>query len=378
MAESRGKVSYMRILVCPPKFFGVDYVINPWMQGHLGRVDRALAHAQWSELTEGFARLARVEEITPQVGSPDMCFTANAGLTAFGRVIPARFRMPERTEEEEPFTNWFAREGFDVVSLPGEDAFEGEGDALFQPGEPLLWAGYGVRSALETHTTLGQTFGAEVVSLRLVDPRFYHLDTCFVPLPDGRLFYYPAAFDERSQRTIERRIPANKRIAVDEKDAIGFACNVLRVEDQLFLNQASRPLRTSLAEWGFETHVRPVSEFLKAGGGVKCLSLILDQTPYSPIKPAPPSPIRTSQVELKGHLLDHGCLNRALDVVAEAGGSFRITTLALAERKDQESRAVLRVVAPSPERLEDILVELMAAGARPLEAGRVGETTSVE
>ena len=271
----------MRLLVCPPKFFAVDYVINPWMEGQRGRVDLSLAHTQWSELTDDFARLASVEEITPQSGSPDMCFTANAGLTAFGRVIPARFQNPERVGEERPFTDWFVRNGFEIVSLPGSDPFEGEGDALFQPGEPLLWAGHGVRSGIETHALLARTFETEVVSLRLVGPRFYHLDTCFAPLPDGRLLYYPAAFDETSQRAIEERIPAAKRIAVSEKDAIGFACNVLRIEDQLFLNQASRELRRSLSRWGFEVHERPVSEFLKAGGGVKCLALLLDQTPFT-------------------------------------------------------------------------------------------------
>jgi lysine-ketoglutarate reductase/saccharopine dehydrogenase-like protein (TIGR00300 family) len=357
----------MRILVCPPEFFGVDYVINPWMEGQLGRVDRPLAHAQWNALTESFARHASVEEIAPRDGSPDMCFAANAGLTAFGRVIPARFRMPERAEEEEPFTDWFRREGFEVVSLPGDDPFEGEGDALFQPGEPLLWAGYGVRSALETHPILGQTFDVEVVSLRLVDPRFYHLDTCFAPLPGGRLLYYPAAFDERSLRAIERRLPASKRIAVDDEDAVGFACNLLCLDDQLFLNQASSRLQRSLAEWGFETNLHPVSEFLKAGGGVKCLSLSLDQTPFSRITPPPPSPIRTTQLELKGHLLDTGGLNRALDIVTEVGCSFRLTSLSLAERKDQESRAELRVIAPSQERLEGVVAALMGVGAQPME-----------
>jgi lysine-ketoglutarate reductase/saccharopine dehydrogenase-like protein (TIGR00300 family) len=356
----------MRILVCSPEFFGVDYVINPWMDGQLGRVDQTLAHAQWSALTESFARYASIEEVAPRDGSPDMCFTANAGLAAFGRVIPSRFRNPERAGEEEPFTDWFDRTGFEVVSLPGDDPFEGEGDALFQPGESLLWAGYGVRSSLETHTVLGQTFGVDVVSLRLVDQRFYHLDTCFAPFPDGRLLYYPAAFDERSQRAIERRIPASKRIAVDDQDATGFACNVLRLNDQLFLNHASPQLQRSLATWGFETNVQPVSEFLRAGGGVKCLSMILDQADFSRIDPAPASPIRASQVELKGHLLDTGGLNRALDVVSEAGGSFRVTSLSLAERKDQESRAVLRVVAPSQERLEGVVAELMSVGAQPM------------
>ncbi len=356
----------MRILVCPPKFFGVDYVINPWMEGQIGRVDRSVAQAQWDRLTASFAEHATVEEVEPRDGSPDMCFTANAGLSAFGRVIPARFRMPERAGEEEPFADWFTRAGFEVVSLPGDDPFEGEGDALFQPGEPLLWAGYGVRSALETHLSLGQTFGVEVVSLRLVDPRFYHLDTCFAPLPEGRLMYYPAAFDERSQRAIERRIPAEKRLAVDDEDAMNFACNVLRLGDRLFLNRADKKLRQSLAAWDFEAIERPVSEFLKAGGGVKCLSMILDQPPFERISPPPPSEIRTTQVVLKGHLLDTGGLNRALDLVADAGASFRVTTLSLAERKDQESRAELHVVAPSKERLDGVVAELMNIGAQPM------------
>jgi lysine-ketoglutarate reductase/saccharopine dehydrogenase-like protein (TIGR00300 family) len=356
----------VRILVCPPKFFDVDYVINPWMEGQLGRVDRPLAERQWHALVDGFARHASILEVDAREGSPDMCFTANAGLAAGNRVIPARFRMPERAGEEEPFASWFTTARFDLVTLPGQDPFEGEGDALFQPGEALLWAGYGVRSALETHVALGQTFGVDIVSLRLVDPRFYHLDTCFAPLPDGRLLYYPPAFDERSQRAIERRVAPEKRIAVDDADAIGFACNVLRLGDRLFLNHASRELRETLAHWGFETIVQPVSEFLKAGGGVKCLSMILEQDPFEPISPAPASPIRASEVELKGHLLDTGGLNRALDVVSEAGGSFRIKTLSLAERKDQESRAVLHVVAPTEERLDGVVAQLMGLGAQPL------------
>lgn len=360
----------MRILVCPPEHFAVDYVINPWMEGWIGGVDRALAERQWNELVAAIARDAEIEQVPPQPGSPDMCFTANAALVAHGRAIPARFRMPERSAEEPPFAHWLAEAGFELRPLPGEDPFEGEGDALFQPGEPLLWAGYGVRSSLETHVALGQTFAVEVVSLRLVDPRFYHLDTCFAPLPDGRLLYYPLAFDDRSQRDIERRVPPERRIAVDDRDAVGFACNVLRVGERLFLNQASNALRSRLAAWGLEANVFPVGEFLKAGGGVKCLSLILDQPRFEAHATAPVSPIRGAEVELKGHLLDTGGLNRALDVAIEAGGSFRVTRLSLAERKDQESLATLRIVAPSEERLDGIVGELMGLGARPLAADR--------
>lgn len=364
----------MRILVCRPDHFDVAYVINPWMEGQIGRVDRPRAQAQWHALMERIARHATLLEVPPRAGSPDMCFTANAGLVALERALPARFRMPERQDEEEPFRHWFERAGFALVPPAVDDAFEGEGDALFQPGEPLLWAGYGVRSALETHVGLGRAFGVEVVSLRLVDARFYHLDTCFAPLPDGRLLYYPPAFDERSQRAIERRIASTRRIAVDDADAMAFACNALAVGERLFLNAASPALVRALAGWGYEACIQPVDEFLKAGGGVKCLALRLDQLPYAAIQPPPPSPIRSEEIELKGHLMDSGGLNRALDVVADAGGSFRVRTIALAERKDQESRAVLRIVAPDEERLEGVVGRLLTLGAQrrtPMRAARL-------
>lgn len=347
----------MRILVCPPDHFAVDYVINPWMAGHIGLVNPERAKTQWNALVDRYAETAQVEVIDAAENCPDMCFTANAGLVAEEHVIPARFRMPERSGEEAPFAHYFKDAGLTLQALPEGAAFEGEGDALFAPAEPLLWAGYGVRTALETHPTLGECFGVEVLSLRLVDPRFYHLDTCFAPLPAGRLIYYPPAFDARSQRVIEERIPKENRIAVSEQDALGFACNVMRIEDRLFLNQASPDLSRALAAWGFETLICPVDEFLKAGGGVKCLSLIMDQPPYSK-RAASYSSIASANIELKGHLLDGGKLNQALDTITEAGGSFRVIHLSLAERKDQESRAEIRVIAPAQSELETILEKL--------------------
>jgi len=360
----------MRILVCPPAHFGVDYVINPWMEGQIGLVDRARAHAQWSALFDDVARSASVSEVAPINGSPDMVFTANAALVSGRRAVPARFRMPERQTEESHFIDWFRANAFDVVSIGESDPFEGEGDALFQPGQPLLWAGYGVRTALETHVALAAAFETEVVSLRLVDQRFYHLDTCFAPLPGGRVMYYPAAFDERSRHEIEARIPADRRLEVSDADAMGFACNVLRVDERLFLNSASDTLRDGLADWGFEARVHPVDEFLKAGGGVKCLSLILDQLEVpendaSPLVPA--SPIRAAQIELAGHLLDDGLLRSALDIVTDGCGSFRVDRLDLAERKDQASRTSLRVVAPNESLLDQIIDRLGQLGATPIE-----------
>ncbi len=335
------------------------------MEGQIGRVDRERAHAQWSALFDDVSRFASVEQVEADPGSPDMCFTANAALVEGSRAVPARFRNTERRAEEAPFARWLAADGARVTPLPDRDPFEGEGDALFQPEEPLLWAGYGVRTALEAHVGLAERFGVEVASLRLVDPRFYHLDTCFTPLPGGRVVYFPAAFDARSRREIERRVPAPRRLEVDDADAMGFACNALRVDDRLFLNTASPALQDALANWGFETRCHPVSEFLRAGGGVKCLSLQLEQAVLDRPAAVPSSAIRATDVVLRGDLLDAGLLRRALDAVTGGCGSFRVDALDLAERKDQPSVARLRVVAPDEAHLDAIAEGLTALGASP-------------
>lgn len=356
----------MRILTCPPDYFDVDYVINPWMEGQLGCVDRGRARAQWDALFEDVAETAAVVRMTARSGNPDMCFTANAGLVESDHAALARFRMPERSSEEAHFADWFEEDGFEVSSIPDAAPFEGEGDALFQPGAPLLWAGYGVRTTLESHVALAARFRTEVVSLRLVDQRFYHLDTCFAPLPDGRLLYYPAAFDERSRQAIEARIPGAKRLAVSDRDAMAFSCNTLRVGNRLFMNDASSALRDDLAAWGFEVRLHPVDEFLKAGGGVKCLSLHLEQPDFTREESAPGSAIRTTHVKLAGHLLDQGLLKRALDIVCDGCGSFRVDELDLAERKDQTSRALLRIAAPTADHLDTMIAALSSLGADPI------------
>jgi N-dimethylarginine dimethylaminohydrolase len=333
------------------------------MEGQIGQVDTARARRQGHSLFEDVAKFAAVEEIAAHAGSPDMCFTANAGLIESGRVLPARFRMPERSDEEAHFARWFESAALEIEAFPGNEPFEGEGDALFQPGEPLLWAGYGVRTSLESHVTLSTSFETEVVSLRLVDERFYHLDTCFAPLPEGRLLYYPAAFDARSQALIEERIPIDRRLVLTDRDAIDFACNVLRIDDRLYMNAASDELQRALANWGFEARIHPVDEFLKAGGGIKCLSLLLEQPEFQRGSNPYETPIRTARVQLVGHLLDDGLLRRALDLVTETCGSFRVEQLDLAERKDQKSRTTMRIVAPSQATLDDVVAGLRALGA---------------
>jgi len=264
-------------LMCPPTLYDVNYVINPWMEGNVHCSSRQNAERQWERLRAALAGLARVELVEPQAGSPDMVFTANAGLVRQGVVALSRFLHPERQGEEPHFRKWFDDSGFAVRELPKAVPFEGEGDALFEADNSLLWAGHGMRSREASHSYLQDTWGIEVISLRLVDPRFYHLDTCFCPLFGGYVLYYPEAFDAASQARIAARYPEDKRIAVSLRDALRFACNAINVGKTILLNEVSPQLSTRLETEGFCVIHVPLSEFLKAGGAAKCLVLRLSE-----------------------------------------------------------------------------------------------------
>ncbi|MFN3927826.1 MAG: TIGR00300 family protein [Pseudanabaenaceae cyanobacterium] len=350
-----------RILMCPPDFYDVDYVINPWMEGNVHRSSREKAVAQWQNLYQQLKELAEIELLPSVLGLPDMVFTANAGLVLGDKFILSRFYHPERQKEEPYFKKWFSEQGFQILELPPDLPFEGAGDALFDRGGNWLWAGYGFRSELDAHVYLAKWLGIEVLSLRLIDPRFYHLDTCFCPLTDGYLMYYPPAFDAYSNRLIEWRIPPEKRIIVSENDALNFACNAVNVGRTILLNQASDRLRSQLAELGFHIIETPLTEFMKAGGAAKCLTIKITEVPF----PTPVNPVRVESrtIELKGHLLDSGIINRALDLIVENGGSFQVLEFKLGTQRQSTSEAKVKVSAPDPAVLSTILSDLIQMGA---------------
>lgn len=240
---------------------------------------------QWNDLYAKLKARCAIEMVEPRQGLPDMVFTANAGLILGNKAIVSRFYYPERQGEEKYFKEWFQNHGYTVYELPEKMYFEGAGDALLDRGEAgCLWAGYGFRSSLESHAWIAATLEIEVVSLKLVDSRFYHLDTCFCPLEGGYLLYFPQAFDESSNRTIESRVPADKRIVLSEADALHFGCNAVNIGKLIVFNEISQELKTRLNRLGFEIEETPLTEFLKAGGACKCLTLKLDEPRDSELK----------------------------------------------------------------------------------------------
>jgi N-dimethylarginine dimethylaminohydrolase len=266
-------------LMCPPTLYDVHYVINPWMAGNVHASSRTRAAEQWQRLFDAVRTIADVQLVEPEPGSPDMVFTANAGLERNGTVAISSFFHPERQGEEPHFRRWFQLAGYNVVDTPRTTPFEGEGDALFSTDSTRLWVGFGPRTDTSSHNPLRKIWGTEVTSLHLIDPRFYHLDTCFAPLEGGYVMYFPEAFDQASLAKIEAFYSPEKRIIVSEGDAICFACNAINVDRTIILNNISAGLRHQLESRGFNLIEVTLTEFLKAGGAAKCLVMKLSRPP---------------------------------------------------------------------------------------------------
>ena len=266
-----------RILMCPPDYFTVEYVINPWMAGNEDSLSLEKAKHQWRQLHDQVDEFADIVTIDPHPDLPDMVFTANAGVVYGQKAIASHFMPMERRPEEPIFKQWFRDNGFELYELHDKIGFEGAGDCLHDRRGPWLWTGYGFRTEIEAHPEIEKFFDVEIVSIRLTDERFYHIDTCFCPLTDGFLMYHPPAFDYDSRIKIESRIPPHKRIIVDTFDAGNFACNAINIGDRVILHRASDPLKARLMLAGFKVHEVELTEFLKAGGSAKCLSLKLTE-----------------------------------------------------------------------------------------------------
>jgi N-dimethylarginine dimethylaminohydrolase len=272
-----------RILMCPPEHYGIEYEINPWMNRQVAS-DPAESRRQWDALHDTLIDLGViVERLDPVPGLPDLVFTANAGLVFHDRFVSSRFRYGVRQGETPLFDRWADEDGFRVVTLPPGFHFEGAGDALFC-GE-FLFAGYRFRSDARSHQWIGAQLGVEVLPMELVDPRFYHLDTCFCPLTEGEAIYYPGAFDDYGRSVLRHRIP--RLIEVSAEEAVSFSCNAVVVGRNVILNEGAPKLARSLQDSGYTPRPLLLTEFIKAGGSAKYLTLRLDGEEAASWKHAP-------------------------------------------------------------------------------------------
>ena len=265
-----------RYLMCRPTHFAVTYRINPWMDP-TAPYDTALAVSQWENLRQTFLDLGHtVELIEPLPGLPDMVFAANGATVVDGKVLAVQFRDAERADEAPAYAAWFQSRGFEVFD--SKHTNEGEGDILLA-GDVLL-AGTGFRTDAAAHDEIARVTGREVVSMELVDPHYYHLDTALAVLSSEpgseQVAYYPPAFSDHSRAELERRYP--DALIATEADAACLGLNAVSDGLNVVVAPAAVGLAAQLTAHGFRPHPVDTSELLKGGGGAKCCTLEIRPT----------------------------------------------------------------------------------------------------
>jgi N-dimethylarginine dimethylaminohydrolase len=265
LTERRARIRHY--VMTPPQYFAVDYAINPWMDTNTP-VDVTLAVAQWKHLRDTHLRLGnRVDLVAPVRGLPDMVYAANGGLILNGSAVVARFKYPQRHRESTAYADWMRSHGWTVVQT--EHVNEGQGDLL--PVGEMILAGTGFRTDPRAHAEIAAIFGRPVITLELVDPRFYHLDTALAVLDDTTIAYYPPAFSEHACAQLETLFP--DALVVDSADAYVFGLNAVSDGRHVVHPSAAVGFSEQLRQAGFEPIGVEMSELLKGGGSVKCCTL---------------------------------------------------------------------------------------------------------
>jgi N-dimethylarginine dimethylaminohydrolase len=279
-------------LMCRPEHFGVDYVINPWMDPASWAREREplvdSARREWTALYRALAKLgATIELVPPAPNLPDLVFTANSAVVLDRKVLLARFRPAERRGEEAHFAAAFetlrARGIVDTVSpMPGNIVLEGAGDCVWDDTRRLFWMGYGQRSDRAATAAVGEMFEVVRVSLELKDPRFYHLDTALCCLAGGEVMFVPDAFAPNSLAVLKERVEPAARIEVRLEDACRLAANAVCIGDTVVVSGCGVRLKSELADRGYRVIPSPLPSFLRSGGAAFCLTLRLDRRSSAP------------------------------------------------------------------------------------------------
>ena len=261
------------ILMCRPEHFTVSYRINPWMHPE-DPTDTSLAVRQWETLYAKYLELGFTVHLIEGIpGLPDMVYAANGGYVLDGIAHGAKFEYPERQPEGPAYMDWFRANGFEVREPVATN--EGEGDMLLV-GD-TIYAGTGFRTDVASHDELRAAYGREVVTLHLVDPSFYHLDTAFAVLDsDGgpaSVAYLPKAFSPESLAILQERFP--DAVLVNDEDAAVLGLNSFSDGKNVIIASRATDFERQLRERGFVPHGVDLSELLLGGGGVKCCTLEL-------------------------------------------------------------------------------------------------------
>ncbi len=275
------------LLMTGAEHFEVSYAINPWMDPSAWSKDRDGHFRAAQDASAALAKAlgaagADVLHIAGAPGLPDMVFPANAAIVLDRRALVARFRCPERRGEEALFLTAFedfkARGLIDVVEQFPQTCFqEGAGDCIWDATRGHFWGGFGQRSVREALDVTAKFFGAKVMPLELISPRFYHLDVCFLPLSGGEVVYYPKAFSPEALAAIRDAVAPDNLIEASDEDAAGFCVNAVNIGREIVMAKPQDGLRAVLADRGYRVTGVDLAPFMMSGGGAYCMTLRLDR-----------------------------------------------------------------------------------------------------
>jgi N-dimethylarginine dimethylaminohydrolase len=260
-----------KVLICPPTYYDIRYSINPWMK--VGEaIDRDKLQRTYEEIKRIYQNLGvEIHEITPDPELPDMCYSANYGLIKDNIFIPSNFRFPERAREAAIAAKYFQEKfGFEIKKLPENIYFEGQAELL--PTDGIYFFGWGKRSSQEAKTYLEELLKKPIIDVHLIDPYYYHLDTCFVALSEDVALVNPKAFSPEDLEKIKSKF--QKVVFTNAIDNKIMACNLVKIEKNLIIAKGlSDELKTKLLGLGYTLHEIDMSEYLKGGGSIKCITL---------------------------------------------------------------------------------------------------------
>jgi len=259
--------------MCKPLYFDtLDYSINPWMQP--GTINKEKALQEWKKLVQAYKNQGIiVEVIKQQKGSPDMVFATDQGIVQGKKVLLSKFWKDERKKESDHYEKWFLKNNYKVSYLPDGVYFEGNGDSYLWNDK--LFIGVGYRADMKTCKVVGKLLDREVIPLEIIDSKFYHLDVGFFPLNNETIFYYPPAFSQKSRGVLKKLVP--NLIEFSQEEAYGFCANSVVTDHHVVHQKNNKSFTDKLTDLGYKSIEIDAGEFMKSGGGIHCLTNILEE-----------------------------------------------------------------------------------------------------
>ena len=272
-----------KVFMVDPAHFDVEYVINPYMKNQIGAVDKMQARNEWEHLRDGYRELGfSVDVIEGREGFPDMVFCANQslpGVTPDGKkqVLMSIMKADQRKGEVPFIEQYYRQEGYEIHQIENGsvESFEGMGDALWHFKRGLIWGAYGFRSSLEVYKQISDLFDVPVIALELQREEFYHLDTCMCILNEDTVLIYSDAFTEDGLELIHAIFDTVIEATAYEAEKL-FAVNAVCPDGlNVMIQQGCTDVNQKLRDAGFYVHEYSTYEFLKSGGSVFCMKMLL-------------------------------------------------------------------------------------------------------